>query len=536
MKKISKKTLGEVKKMQDDVFYFLEKVLNKTIQPIKPHCSKTKIENFKVEHFGDKKIVDGIEEYMWYDFDPKKHITWQQAKALDLVNKGGRVAIGSGRGTGKTYLQALICIHSMLKGIDTKGIVTAPTQDHLYTILWSEIKKILENEVKEKAPEIYHSLIHQDKFLRNVERPKTWFLVARTAKDGKAQSVAGLHNESGFTLILADEASDVPTKTLTTLSSGLTDAVDKDYLFFLGGNTIHPTGYFRDAFKKDSPFKSLQFNSLETPLRKNSDWIKEIINSHGIDSLEYKGHVLGEFPPDDIADEDGYIPLFFKREIVYADDDILTGEMVLGIDPAGEGRDTTTFVIRDATKAKIVAIEAKSTPESITKRAVMLCDFYGITKVAVDSFGVGGDSVQLMERQGLKVRAVSVGKKTEDKKYANLKAKLYFRLKRWIKQRGELVRNNEWENKHEALKYTNSEKVRGTYKMLSKEDMKKKGLRSPDEWEALMVTFVFKINKKTDINEKSLTSRGLRRYCYNNNEDKTDDRGMPAYIKNILRK
>lgn len=72
--------------------------------------------------------------------------------------------------------------------------------------------------------------------------------------------------------------------------------------------------------------------------------------------------------------------------------------MILGIDPAGEGKDVTQWVLRDQFSARIIAKEKQSTTKSITQNTLTIMSQFGLVgdNIIVDNFGVGANVAQEM--------------------------------------------------------------------------------------------------------------------------------------------
>ena len=180
--------------------------------------------------------------------------------------------------------------------------------------------------------------------------------------------------------------------------------------------------------------------------------------------------------------------MFDPKDIKYTFDEELVGETFMGIDPAGEGKDFSVWVVRDNFRAKVVYTEAISTPKTIAEKTLTLMERYSVSphNVSIDNFGVGANVAQELAFTGNMVNSINVGIKPEDESFLNLRALAYWRLHQWSKKGGELV-------KHKGFEELNHIRFRkelsGKMKIMSKLEMKKDGLKSPDHADALMLTF-----------------------------------------------
>ena len=142
-------------------------------------------------------------------------------------------------------------------------------------------------------------------------------------------------------------------------------------------------------------------------------------------------------------------------------------------------------------------------------------DFYGIKKkkdgnkdVIFDGFGIGVDAVKEMALAGYNVNCVNTGDKCDtdtpegiedDKLYINKRAMIGDRAKNWLRAGGELVPDKRWEQLLQ-IKYTRI--LSGKKKIMSKEDMRRLGIQSPDAYDAFSLTFIEKEAKPEEENYK----------------------------------
>ena len=107
----------------------------------------------------------------------------------------------------------------------------------------------------------------------------------------------------------------------------------------------------------------------------------------------------------------------------------------------------TAWIVRDALGAKIVAREVKSDSKSIAMRTLTIMTEYSIdaSDVTVDNFGTGANVAQELALMGYRVASVNVGDSTDDKRFINLRAEWFWKLREWVKAGGILSVNSEWE-------------------------------------------------------------------------------------------
>lgn len=367
---------------------------------------------------------------------------------------------------------------------DSQVACTAPSSDQMFDVLFKEVSKWI-NEMPKEIQPLYE---WQTTHVRMRENPNVWFARAKTGRKESPEALSGIH---GTVMLLIDEASGVPDEIFNTAEGSLTQ---KDSLVIMASNPTRLTGYFYETHHGEKErWQSLHFNSLDSPLVDN-EFVESIKAKHGEDSDEFRIRVLGDFPRADKVDTKGYVPLLFESDIRQIPD---SGRLVntrMGVDPSGEGRDLTTWVVRDAFRAKVVGTEKISSPKSIAQKTLTLMSHYEVAPddVTIDAFGIGHNISQelaLAEVKRVRVRAVNVGEKADDsERFINRRAEAFVRLKDWLRSGGELIRDEGWK---ELLDIRYRSELSGKFKIMSKDEMKHDyGVSSPGVADALSLTFV----------------------------------------------
>ncbi len=435
-------------------------------------------------------------ENMWGLVPPEKtfikgkHITHQQHEILKGIEKAlnkedkNRISVASGHGIGKSCCLAWILLWFLFTRKYAQVACTAPTSEQLHDVLWKEVKIWLD-----KMPEpVKKQYDWSNGYIRIVDSPETWFARARTARKENPEALAGVHGE--HVLFLVDEASGVPEEIFRTAEGALTG---ENVLVIMISNYTRLIGYFHSSHTTDrDSWQQFQFNSEDSPIVDQA-FVDRIEKLHGTDSDEYRVRVQGLPPKADAVDEKGYAPLFAQKDISYCNDNEFIGFKKMGVDPSGEGRDTTEWIIRDEFKAKIVCSEKLSSPKSIAQKTATLMKHFNTNadEVSVDNFGVGANVAQELGLIGHRINAVNVGERPESdddaKRYLNKRAMIAWRLKDWIRNGGEFVRHDGW---NELLNIRYRAELSGKMKLMGKEEMKKAGFPSPNVYDALVLTFL----------------------------------------------
>lgn len=420
-------------------------------------------------------------------FQKGRHITNHQLELFTAVEKAlrredkQRISVRSGHGTGKSASLAMLILWFLFSFPDAQIPCTAPTSEQMYDVLWKEIAKWMERMPKH----IKEQYEWTTSYIRMKVSPSTWFARARTARKESPEALAGMHGD--HVLFIVDEASGVPTEIFNVAEGALTE---ENILVILIGNPTRTSGYFYDSHHSDRhSWQCLHFDSYDSPIV-DAKFVNRISDKHGEDSDEYNIRVRGNFPKEDAIDDKGYVPLILASDLrTTVDASFSKGGKRLGVDPSGEGTNETIWVLRDKFKARVVAKETKSTSKSIAQKTQTLMEMYELTgnDVFVDNFGVGANVSQELALGGVGVHGVNVGDQPDDKeRFGNLRAEAFYATKEWIKKGGELVEDEGW---GQLLEIKFKRNLRGKIQIMSKDEMRRAGIVSPDVADALMLTF-----------------------------------------------
>lgn len=171
------------------------------------------------------------------------------------------------------------------------------------------------------------------------------------------------------------------------------------------------------------------------------------------------------------------------------------GVKVGGLDPARFGDDRTSYIQRQGRKAWNLKSWAKKDTMEVAGLAAMLIKSEGLQKLFIDVGGLGAGVVDRLREMGLgdKIVAVNSGEKPLDnEKYYNKRAEMWGVMNDWLHDEPvEIPDSDELHGDLVGVSYSYDSNTR--LKLEKKEDMKKRGLRSPDTGDALALTFAFPI-------------------------------------------
>jgi len=485
--------------MEKSSLYFVKQVWGLTPQKLKPEFKQQFLDGLKLKDKEWDKFTIKVRPEWFLPFEEGKNITWQQALILFGVDKAIRgdiplrISIVSGHGIGKSMTLSLLILWFLFVHPEAQVACTSPGKEQLYDVLWKEIKKWIDRAY----PSIGQMYEWESSHIRMKESPMTWFARAKTASKENTEALAGVHAD--WVMMAIDEASGVDEAIFETMEGSLTSG---NILVFLISNGTRANGYFYDTHHKDNArWQNYTFSSLDSS-RVDKKYVTSIVEKYGVDSIQYAIRVLGQFPKEDGMDDSGYVPLINEQHIHTQPDFgsslTFSEDSILGVDPAGEGDDKTSWIIRDNFKAKKLCEEQKSTSKTIAEKTMTLMLEYGIKphNVIVDAFGTGmdvGKEIALASRGTINVTTVNTGDKCESERdrdvYLNKRAMCFYEAKKWLQAGGELVENGNFKEELLGIRYKRN--LAGLIQVMPKLEMKKRyGLKSPNDADAFSLTFL----------------------------------------------
>ena len=188
------------------------------------------------------------------------------------------------------------------------------------------------------------------------------------------------------------------------------------------------------------------------------------------------------------------------------------GPLLLACDPARFGDDRTSIILRQGRVSFGLKSYVKKDTMEVAGIMAMLIKEHSPHRVFIDVGGLGAGVVDRLCELGYRdiVMAVNAGSSPLDaNRYKNKRAEMWGTLKEWLTEAPVQIPDSD--SLHADLcgvKYKFDSNTR--LQMESKEDMKKRGIRSSDEADALALTFslpdsALTANKSTDDVLNSLT-------------------------------
>ncbi|WP_232061432.1 DEAD/DEAH box helicase family protein [Paenibacillus odorifer] len=421
---------------------------------------------------------------------------WQAAVLMDIASSR-LVSVRSGQGVGKTGLEANVALWFLSCFPFPKVVCTAPTRQQLHDVLWAEISKW-----QEKSPLLKRILKWTKTKIYMRKNEERWFATARTAT--KPENMQGFHED--YMLFIVDEASGVDDRIMEAILGTLSGEYNK---LLMCGNPTRTSGVFYDSHNKDrGDYKIHKVSCLNSP-RTSKENIAMLKRKYGEGSDVWRVRVEGEFPR---GESDTFIALevaeFAKNDVrVEAKGHRLT----VGVDVARFGDDETNIYGQIGGKVVKHHFHHKQDTMTTTGWVLRLVDDVKSehpevdeVEIRVDDTGLGGgvtdrlNEINIEKDLGYTIIGVNNGSSAEDNHYGNLGSEMWGQIK-------ELLEENmsnymlgvpgvlELPDDEKLVTQLTSRKWRmgsnGRIYLERKEDMKKRGLQSPDRADGLVLAF-----------------------------------------------
>jgi len=290
-----------------------------------------------------------------------------------------------------------------------------------------------------------------------------------------------LHNSPN---VILDEAALIDNDIEAKIFRMLGDRMDNFYCKI--GNPFY-RNHFLDSFRDPKYFKmNIDYHKGIKEGRLNQDFIEEARKRPHF-SVLYEN----KFPEADAIDDKGWSYLITDEEYERARVKIAEpfGLAYLGQDVARGGGNFNVWVKRTADYATVLGRNNDSDLMSQTGTTIRFAKEHEIDwqAISIDDTGVGGGVSDRLREQGFRINAVKLGEQARDtNKFTNRRAENYWKVKEWLNQGGKLDPDSDWSELLEIKYKTDSS---GKLKIMSKDEMRSRGIESPDIADSLALSF-----------------------------------------------
>ncbi len=448
-------------------------------------------------------------------------VTPQQELLFESIQiPSSRTSVASGHGTGKSRSAGIIALWHLLFYPESVMLFTAPQIGQLRTVVWKEINICLQRLRNNKALSWladFVVVLAEKIYIKGFK--DTWFVFAKTAPKHQPTNIAGQHGD--HYMVWADEACGIDDAVMEVAIGALTHENNRAVL------TSQPatnTGFFYDTHHKLSHHNNgvwiaLEFNGELSPLVSESKLIEALYQYGSRDHAGYMIRIRGKFPElkGKFLLTRSEITQMLKRKPAITEEDEYG--YIITVDVGGDvGRDSSVISVfkvvdkdyqgRIERYAHLVDIPLFSNRANINelkaKIYATVAEYAGAT-VVIDPMGAGMGLCQSLKAEGLYFETVNWGVPCFNNNlktlYFNKRAHAYvtmvktvergiFSIAPKVRRMYQVVTN--LETQMSRLPYFFDEK--GRWGVVSKKDMLKDGITSPDIADTFAFAFLENIN------------------------------------------
>lgn len=449
------------------------------------------------------------------DTPPKdKSTTWiwpKQQEIIDSVYKYKNTIVVSANGIGKTFIGSVLVPPLLCSNEDTIILTTAPTWKQVEKLLWGEIKARFRNSKRV----LTNAAINNTE----IKISEKWYAIGLSTNE--EENFQGFHAKK--IIVIIDEASGVDRMIWKAISGivnsdnakllaiGNPNSKDsrfyevtqmKNYHVITIPATEHPNYIagekiyqkYRDAWDDFDEDKKLELMQPANLIEGALSWlgVKSIEDDYGIDSQVYQVRVMAQFPNED---DDTLIPYSAViRHIVTDDDKIPLDQLVNGAcDISRSGNAETVMTLRKGYYVLPQEIWKKKDGEETANMIEFHAKEYPqYNCIMIDADGVGGpvyDNCSV--RKNMRVSDFHGGLPSSDpSKWLNKRSELLWKLRmKFIdKDRLSILIPNDPILIAQITTIKFHLNAKGVICAETKDDMLKRGVKSPDRLDSLMMS------------------------------------------------
>jgi phage terminase large subunit len=403
-----------------------------------------------------------------------------QEVVLNALVTNDRVAWRAAHGVGKSYTAADAVLWWLFTRPESVVVTTASVYRQVEKILWAEIRS--------KANKMNLDKIGWDQetwpfdiLTTMIKIADKWFATGESSD--KPEKMEGFHSE--HILYVVDEAKAVKHETFAAIEGALTTAGAK--LMVISTPPLAPEGYFYEIWtdpKKTDRWQKFHTSAFESNLV-SKQWIEEKKIEWGVENPVYISKVLGDFPTKTI---DTLIPLNLIEAATLAD--LPPGESYeMAVDVARFGDDESILMERKGFKVDYIDIYETNDLVYLSGKIInyQKAKLHQAVKIDADGLGAGVYDIVRDQIGNTAVEIRSGISANNPDKYFNRRAEMYDMLKQIFETGVDIPDDPKLVAQLANIKYKYTPK--GQLQVESKEEMKKRGLPSPDRADCLAYLF-----------------------------------------------
>lgn len=429
---------------------------------------------------------------------------WQADFLRKFPSQGAdlqRMALLACAGPGKSAVMAwcglnfLTCYGDI--GEHPKGAVVSVTQDNLKDNIWPELAKWMG-----RSEHISNTFEWTKERIYCKDHPETWFLSARSWSkaanpEEQGRTLSGLHSK--YVLCLIDESGEIP---LTVLKAGEQALSNCTWgkIIQAGNPTSHDGMLYAAATALRHLWHVISITGdPDDPNRSprvDLEWAKQQIATHGREDPWVMAYILGQFPPSSINTLLSIQEVDAAMKRVVLPQDIEFAQKRLGIDVARGGLDKTSLFPRQGLQAYRPVNMSHARGHDVAARAAVAKERWHWEMCFVDDTGgFGGSVCDSFIQASIPHIPVNFSGSAIDSRYFNKRSEMWFEMAKWVKRGGSLPNLPKLRRELTTPTYSFQ---KGKFRLEEKDQIKARLKFSPDDADALALTFALPDMPRTD--------------------------------------
>lgn len=404
---------------------------------------------------------------------------WQRKILAALDKRGARVALVAGNGTGKTSIVTLsLILHSMISHPGSLVVATAGAYRQLTEALWPHLR--MRTNGLGGAAVGWNVVEDRITYLHGTGEESRCIAFAVTDAN-KAEGHHEMGSHKWLTYVI-DEGKGVPDEVF--------DAAERcaPTQLFVTSSPGAPEGRFFKICRGWGRFETFKVTAMDCP-HITSQWIDMQIEMHGKDSPLVKSMIFAEF-----TEEDGDIKVLGQDKMNFAvatPTRKLEGTRTAGLDFAAGG-DENVYTVRCGNhEERVVKWRSKDTMATVGRFLTLIKqDQLEGKDCWADSGGMGIVMCDALRDAGCSVNRVNNGESAhDDGKYMNRGTEMWVRYARMI-ETGKIIPPEDEDTRKQFTGRTMRFNSKGKLQLESKEEMRSRGLGSPDRADSMVLAFM----------------------------------------------
>jgi len=405
-------------------------------------------------------------------------------------------ATSSGRGPGKSALLGMLADWMKSCWIGSTTIVTANTETQLRSRTMAELGKWTTMSINSHWFERSMLKVTVAQWFRSLVETQLgidtqyYYVEGQSWSEENPDAFAGAHNSNGM-MVAFDEASGIPDPIWTVTEGFFTD-VTMARLWLVISNPRRNTGKFYECFHDPLDQWNTRCIDSRTVEGVDTQVYDRIVAKNGEDSDVARVEVRGMFP------KKGDTQLISRYTVEMASTRVVEenpyAPLIMALDPSRQGKDSNVVRWRQGRDARTIPpVRWQSNDLMVTAdKTAKLIDDTQPDAVIIDGGGLGGGVIDRLRQLGYEVLEVNGAESPNNaKKYGNKRAEMWGDMGEWaltgaIDDCPLLARDLT------TMEYYEHETTFKVY-LESKKDRRSRGLPSPDDGDALGLTFGRKV-------------------------------------------